>query len=389
MNSSHTVASEHSAFVDCFLEHNLGDDMFLLTLARRYPHVRFTVMADASYRPMLAKEPNIDLVTPEQRPSGHGLEDKLRSQLVDAANTRKQVALARKSDALIQIGGSIFSQQIRGGRLGTGFLLHKMVGRSKQLYGASSHTYVMGANFGPYRDEEFRDAYARLFAHSNMDVCFRDDYSYGLFSSLPTVRKASDILFATPIPEVPREKKVLFSIIDLRNTEKYGRLSENAEAYEDWILKATRRFSQSGYSVGYVSFSSPQHDDEAVRRLSRDVLSRYGIEVHELFYTDDPDAVMREIAGSEIVVAGRFHATILGLAAGCKVISMIYSGKTANILTDLKYPEDLIIDLRRERFRTPDAVCDRAVETDACFDVSNQIREAVRHFEATDRLFRR
>ena len=35
--------------VDCYLSHNLGDDLFLFTLLKRYPNVMFNVNADCSY----------------------------------------------------------------------------------------------------------------------------------------------------------------------------------------------------------------------------------------------------------------------------------------------------------------------------------------------------
>lgn len=36
-------------FVDCYLAHNLGDDLFLYTLLARYPETHFVIIADNSY----------------------------------------------------------------------------------------------------------------------------------------------------------------------------------------------------------------------------------------------------------------------------------------------------------------------------------------------------
>ena len=45
--------------------------------------------------------------------------------------------------------------------------------------------------------------------------------------------------------------------------------------------------------------------------------------------------ILKQLATSEIVIATRFHAVVLGLVSQCRVLPVLYSNKTKNILKDL------------------------------------------------------
>ena len=70
--------ADKSVFVDCFLSHNLGDDLFFFTLVSRYPKVNFTVYADRSYEYLSNRFPNVKLITSaESSSSRFGTADKI------------------------------------------------------------------------------------------------------------------------------------------------------------------------------------------------------------------------------------------------------------------------------------------------------------------------
>ena len=63
----------NSVFLECYLAHNLGDDLFLETLLRRYPDVHFTCVVDGSYDWLLERYHNISLVRPPRKKSALGV----------------------------------------------------------------------------------------------------------------------------------------------------------------------------------------------------------------------------------------------------------------------------------------------------------------------------
>lgn len=366
-----------NVFVDCFLSQNLGDDLFLFTLVSRYPHVRFRVYADERYRYLDERFPNLERVAPRPGPSDRGL----IGRISDAhASVRRRVDIISASDAMVTIGGSIYMESRKRG-------VGEMIQRRYRSYKdvsyarAAGRYFILGANFGPYRTEGYRSSYGRFFAAHCDDVCFRETYSAELFPGVPVVRSAPDVLFTASLPQVARRRQVLFSVVDLGNVDKFGDLSSHRDDYESWLLRSAEECAGAGYDVVFASFSSPEGDDAAVRRLSGRASER-GVAVRELMYADNMDELLGELAASEIVVGTRFHATILGLVAGARVLPVMYSSKTRHVLEDMGFDMDAAIDLKTA---TADAYASRDVLRDAIpFDVREVAVRAQGQFAKLD-----
>lgn len=94
------------------------------------------------------------------------------------------------------------------------------------------------------------------------------------------------------------------------------------------------------------------------------------------------DEVLRELAASEIVVGTRFHATILGLVAGARVLPIMYSDKTKHVLEDIHFDMTDAVDLKRA---TDDELVAMSPVRDATsFDVHDVIAAAQGQFAALD-----
>lgn len=370
--------ADKSVFVDCFLSHNLGDDLFFFTLVSRYPKVNFTVYADRSYEYLSNRFPNVKLITSaESSSSRFGTADKIMRV---CSAMRQRIALIREADAMVTIGGSIYMESKARGpkeRLQRLYRSCKDASYAK----AAGHYFILGANFGPYYSQQYLDSYRRFFERRCDDVCFRETYSAGLFPSVKSVRSAPDVLFTADLPSVPKRRQAFFSVVDLDNDGKFGALRDRRRQYEDWLLRSINECSQTGYDVVLASFSEPEGDVKAVSRLAEEA-SRQGSDVQPLFYTDNMDEVLRELAASEIVVGTRFHATILGLVAGARVLPIMYSDKTKHVLQDIDFDMADAVDLKRT---TDDELAAVSPVRDAvAFDVHDVIAAAQCQFAALD-----
>lgn len=149
---------------------------------------------------------------------------KIRSKLGVEKNIDK---LINQCDAGIYIGGSIFMQlpQWKSQFKEREKLINK-------FYEDNKPYFILGSNFGPYKEMEFVEEYKKLFRKCN-DICFRDEYSYSLFSELKNVRVNPDIVFQLKYSNKSKIKNSLgISLIDLNSI---ANLSEYREVYKNKI----------------------------------------------------------------------------------------------------------------------------------------------------------
>ncbi|MDD2435427.1 MAG: polysaccharide pyruvyl transferase family protein [Bacilli bacterium] len=94
-------------------------------------------------------------------------------------------AISYNCDGIIHIGGSIFMQS-------DDWRYKLLAYRKKMIKGKPF--YIIGSNFGPYKEKEYFDYYKCLFDKAD-DICFREKLSYNLFSDLKNVIMSRILLF--------------------------------------------------------------------------------------------------------------------------------------------------------------------------------------------------
>lgn len=114
-------------------------------------------------------------------------------------------------------------------------------------------------------------------------------------------------------------------------------------------MKYIRKYDHLGYDIVLCSFSRPEGDEYAVRRLMQCAKSER-IAVRTLYYWNNIQEVLTELASSNTVIGTRFHAVILGLLAGAEVLPIMYSNKTGYVLDDLGFDMAHAIDLKSENW---------------------------------------
>lgn len=307
---------------------NLGDDLFFRLLVTRYSHVQFVM-------------PTLNL--------------KSKARFADLANLkiidfRKIARFARDYtyvlpklyswlfmrcfDAVVYIGGSLFidhreySAQYQYVIENYSFLCdYKIAAKAKVP------CYLLGANWGPSYHDYFYKFFNQAF-DSMQDIFFRDKYSYEIFKSKPQVRFGGDILMGSSfishaIPPVKKLKnQIAFSIIAARED-----LNPDSEAYILEIIRICREFISAGYQVKLLSFCITEGDQKTAEKVIREIKCPPE-QISHLAYTDNWQEMLITLAQSELVVASRFHAAVLGWTLNTKVFSLLYSQKTQNLLND-------------------------------------------------------
>ena len=294
--------------IEMYAVKNLGDDLFLKVLSEYFSSEDFLVKTGLRYnKKHYQKNVHFDYSI-INRISRHFL--------------RRDLLLRKKAiNANIILGGSMFIEN--------GDALREQRGSYKNLF-------IIGSNFGPFSHDSYLGEYKKIFANAK-DVCFREKYSAKLFEELGNIRVAPDVVFGldTTRFKIESKRKIIISVIDLSRRDKLARFKD---AYESKIAEIADYYSANGYEVVLMSFCKVEGDENAVKSI----ISKTKNKISAFFYDGNIDKALNEISSSELVIGTRFHSVVLGFVFNKRVLPVIYSNKTVNMLDDLKYSGEFI-----------------------------------------------
>lgn len=340
--------------VQAHLSGNLGDDLFVRTLCARYPGADFLIATEGDYAGRLSDVANLEL-----RP-------------VEEFGT-----LVSTADAAVHISGSCFIRDRAN--------FDAFYAADSFLADHARRSYVIGANFGPYEDEGILEAYRELFARYD-GIVFRDRYSAGLFPGLANVAYAPDVLFGYPATVREKRRSAVVCPISLEGRDGTFGISGYAAAYRSFSLAAIRALVARGYEVTLASFNESQGDERAIEALLAELTERERERVTCVRYRTRPEEVLSAFEDAECVVATRFHAMVLGIAHGCRVLPIVYDQKTEKVLEDLARP--LAVRLDELAGADAGALVERLLASDP-IDAAPLAAGAEGQFQFLDRLLRR
>lgn len=347
-----------------YTEFNLGDDLFIKVLCERYPDTQFNLLAPGSYKVSFQDLANLKVYASD-------------SLLIRGINflfkkikqpNFVQKYLVNHSDGIVHIGGSIFMQ---------GDHWKEYFEKAEAVRNKAKPYFLLGANFGPYTDDEYYEKHKALFKQYT-DVCFREEYSYQLFNDLRNVRLAPDIIFQLRPPAV----QVNGSYIALSVIKPSSKgLGSYDLLYYEKMKDVAIHFIQEGFDVHFMSFCEHEGDDEAIQHILNLIPDELIIHTRTHLFKTNIEEVLSVIANSSFVVASRFHAMILGWVYNKPVFPIAYSNKMINVMQDASFT-GLYTDFAGLEALQPEQVFD-CINTNA-INVSSQALHAERHFEKLD-----
>ena len=343
-------------FVRAYFQSNLGDDLFVLTLLRRYPEVTFYLYALGENQNAFRGEPNAVL------PNAW---DRLRRKLTYVLRLpRKEAFDGQGLDGIAAIGGSVFWE-------------------GAPLADLNGSTCLMGCNC----EDSYSDAYREKLAQALAGVyscCFRDRHSYALFRQIPTVRQAPDVLYGWPARQMPCPG----SGIGISLVGRKG-VFQNEAAREDYystVAELCDLCAGQGIPVRLLGFCAPEGDGEAMEAVKRRVSNPGALSC--TLYRGDPEEMLEQMNRCQTILATRFHAMILGWVLGKNVVPVIYSSKQTHVLEDAGFHGPLWNALAGER-RTGQELLEMARSQAGYLDIARLRDESERQFAGLDAFLKR
>lgn len=343
---------------------NLGDDLFIKVLCERYPDTQFTILAPRMYKITFKDLKNLRVYASDSillRGINFLFKKIKRPNFV-------QKLLVKHSDGIVHIGGSIFMEAK---------YWKEYFDKAETIRDKSKPYFLLGANFGPFTDDEYYQKHKELFKEYT-DICFREEYSYQLFKDLRNVRLAPDIIFQLTLSEaLVKQNYVAISVI---KPSSKGLGSYDLLYYEK-MKEVAIHCIQQGFDVHFLSFCEHEGDQEAIEHiidlLPKELVSR----TRTHLYKTNIKEILSVISESSFVVASRFHAMILGWVADKPVFPIAYSNKMINVMQDAGFT-GLYTDFKSLEALQPEQVFN-SIHTNG-IDVSPQVIHAERHFEKLD-----
>ena len=324
------------ALVRAYMSKNLGDDLFIYILCKRYKNHKFYVIGnnDCKY---IEKISNAFLISSESIISIffnklYKLWQKIKGEEIcyfrDIAVLNVYSMLFRNN---ILISGSFYIQ-------------NKMWKGMEDALWYESRPYILGCNFGPYTDERYLEENKKQLQKAKQ-ISWRDKYSYELFKDINNSTYAPDVVFNLDISnyEIKDDGFYIISIIDVAK-EDDEQLSNVKEKYYYLIRKIISTLKSSCKKIVLFSFGKNEGDTKSIEEILSDYSEKNEIEIFE-YGKEGIEKSLQLISRCSGIVASRYHAVILGFLFKKKVLPLCYSDKLHNVLNDLDYSGE-IIDLR-------------------------------------------
>lgn len=331
-------------YVEMFLDHNLGDDLFLDTLLTRYPNHDFYldlpsgIELNSYFKKYKNLRTNFSKITKGNR---------IRN-ILNRCSFFYYIEQCLKYDTQILIGGSIFEIRNKRNFYGRkiqylGYKIQKLLKLKKIL---------IGCNLGPFYNKKSENITKKILETFD-GISVRELKSFKYLQEWKIDEKrykyGSDIVFSNKnfcyeIDLIKIDEKILgISVVN-----SYSDTSEEKNIYIEKIIKTIKLYLKKdknnrvkllGFDGGIV-----MSDEKIIEEIYDSLTLQEKKRVLKVIYSPEIllDKYMEEFLECGQIIGGRFHSVVLALKYNKKIVAINYSNKIKNLLEDIEVKEILV-----------------------------------------------
>lgn len=312
-------------FLQAYLNNNVGDDMMIDFICKRYPQHDFFVMNINCLKQIACQNENLHIIN-SIIPTKKQIFLRLFNKGLSYFGIPKiQLILyfrKNKYDVNFELGGSIFKQVTFKSWM-------NKIRDANVIIDHCNYNIISGCNFGPYYTNDFLSEHKKLFKKYN-SISFRDAYSYNLFPNYSNTSLYSDIVFCTYFPPKKKCKNLIgISVTNLNNSE----FKKYADYYIKGMIEIINILTKDN-DIVLLSFCKNEGDTEACQIIKNKCQRKDAISIYE---HNDVSKTKDLIGNIRAMICTRFHANILAIKQKIPFVPVIYSNKTQCMLDDLNF----------------------------------------------------
>ncbi|WP_158584415.1 polysaccharide pyruvyl transferase family protein [Lachnotalea sp. AF33-28] len=315
-------------YVVAYKEVNFGDDLLMDTLFCRYPEAEFVMTAPGCYRKIFNQYGNLKIICRDS------FIYKIFNKLVSSYSVIMhrdypkclEDIIINSFKRIIYIGGSIFIEKEDAHQVS-----YERKWWKKAIDG-DKKVYILDANFGPFRSASYTNAMQSVFKKCQ-DVCFRDQYSFHMFSHIKTVRYGNDIAFLTKTCK--RTKNVSDKYVFVSVVYPANNFAADLNVHNEYIRKMAEMHKSAqkyGLGIKYVAFCKFENDDKTLDEIKNVIGDSDTAEY--IVYDGNIEEIKQMVTDSVGVISARFHGMVLSSVQNRPTFYIAYSTKGINVIQD-------------------------------------------------------
>ncbi len=359
-----------------FVNGNLGDDLFIEVICRRYPDTKFAIFGLERYRHSFQSITNLRYIAVDSIPMliMHKIFSVVNKEYDQVAREIPFLNLCSGFfETSVFITGSYFAEPIKWNKI-------------TDLRWYKHRPHIIGCNFGPWKTERYLNEYRKCFELAS-EVTFRDRFSFELFKNQKNVRYAPDIVFNIEKGDISDKGYYLISVVNPVKDEYLNRSDSVVDKYIKKMAEVCNEVSAIGKRAYLLPFCKEQGDNEIANRILELCEDREKISIIPYGDEFDLEYMMKLFRECHMVVAGRFHAMIMALRFQKRVIPVIYNNKMKTVLDDISFSGNAVTVENIEQLDTDSVV---NYDHTCSNDIINKVVEAASdHFRELDKLLKK